>query len=419
MSLPSPEFLAEDLVLPLVIGGGLRKSFKLPNQVVLVEDPSNLAPDKPYLCLYMWEDFIPNKLDLFYESVRKQHQVFSKTVVYARVGELKKEHQYFLKELGVEKIIHATPDNHSLEKYFEQEVFEAEKIGSYYYYIYQIGQLIEAKNLEKLGDELNKYVIVELLNPKTFLFIKALLVLGQRFKAKTLLKQVLAEDPKCLWAAHQLSMVYLKDSDYRNMLELMERLNQYHCFNPQRNYYLGNIHFHLEDYERSLKLFKQSRKLFPQFASRFDEGVAKNRLALDLDSEEVQRSLQGKSLSNDFIEFLSAYVQRFYTKGKYEQSERLLKIALKSHGIESLHQRIFYNLSILYGTMGNRKACEECCKKCMAGKGAVLSEALALEKGLQKIREDSWKEAFSKLRLPLLSFAPRNLENKDLNRERI
>ena len=55
----------------------------------------------------------------------------------------------------------------------------------------------------------------------------------------------------------------------------------------------------------------------------------------------------------------------------------------------------------------------------MAGKGAVLSEALALEKGLQKIREDSWKEAFSKLRLPLLSFAPRNLENKDLNRERI
>ena len=271
----SEDFLDQDLELPLVIYGGKLESLKLPSQVRLKTENTHINYDRPYLIIYLWEGFIPDKIALFYESVRKQHQVFAKIVVYAKKEDIKKEHHYFFQELGVDQLVYASQDNSTIEQYIDERVFEAEKIGSDYGYTYQIGQLIESKNLDKLQEELKKIVIVELINPKTFLIVKALLTLGQRFTAKILLKQLLAADPQCLWAAHQLSMIYLKDSEYGNMLELMERLNTYHKFNPQRDYYLGNIHFHLEDYERSLSYFRDARQRFPQFSSRFDEGVSK------------------------------------------------------------------------------------------------------------------------------------------------
>lgn len=411
----SEDFIEQELELPLLVYGGKLELLSLPKQVKLIAGGADIIHDRPYICLCLWDGFIPDKIALFYELIRKQHQVFSRIVVYANKSDITKEHHYFFRELGVDQLVYLTPDHSSIEHYISERVFEAEKIGSDYGYTYQIGHLIESKNLDKLQEELNKFVIVELLNPKTFLMIKALLILGQRFTAKTLLKQLLAADPQCLWAAHQLSMAYLKDSEYGNMLELMERLNCYHKLNPQRDYYLGNIHFHLEDYERSLSYFRNARKRFPQFASRFDEGVAKNLLALDLEIETVKRILTGKTFSDDFVDFLSAYAQRFFAKSKFKQSLRLLKLGLSCSRGDFFHERITYNLSLVFGKLGERQACEEYFKKLLQFKGSKIPETEAFKKILDNAHGDSnqdWKQALSGLKLSLLSFSPRIHDEK-------
>ena len=412
----SHDFLEQDLELPLLVYGNLGVDLELPKQVKKITASAQMTHSQPYLCLYSWRDFFPDKLALFYESVRKQHQVFAKMAVFAHKPDLKREHHFFLKELGIDQVIDAGSSSPSIQQYVENEVFEAEKIGSEYHYINQIGQLIESKNLLKLREELKKIVIIELLNPKTFLMIKALLALGQRFNAKLLLKQVLAADPHCLWAAHQLSMVYLKDSEYGNMLEIMERLNHYHKLNPQRNYYLGNLHFQLEDYERSLSYFQESKKLFPQFSSRFDEGVAKNLLAIDVDADDVQHSLLNKKLSDDFLDFLSLYSQRFYSKSRYKQALRLLKIGIKGSSSDKVLQRVYYNLSIVYASLGEYQYSSECLNRSIEKGGQKIQEIAALSTSLSRHKDDykaAWASVLRQKKALLIDFSPSNLSKNE------
>lgn len=416
MSMLNQDYLDTEVEFPLVVYGSLPENFKVPPQVKLVSSQTKINHEKPYICVYVWEDFFPDKIGLLYESVRKQHHFFSKILVYLDEKNLKKDYRSFFRELGVEKLVEASSSGTSLEGYLKNQVYEAEKIGSDYCYMYQLGKLIGGQNLDKLKDELDKLVIVELLNPKTILLIKALLVIGQNLKAKVLLKKVLTADPECLWAAQQLSMAYLKDGEYGPMLELMERLNKYHGYNPQRIYYLGNTHFYLDNYQRSLYFFRDGCKRFPQFATRFNEGIAKNMLVLDFDLADVMATIGEKELSHDFLDFLSCYAKRFFAKKKFKQTLSLLRLALKGTCANQCRAGILYNLSVVNGMIGQSRASQECFEKCVSVGGRKISQIGSLEQALLKAQTQQaaqWQQVFAKEQRGLISFSPRDFANRE------
>ena len=358
-------------------------------ELILYNNEKNTNYTKPYYSLFSWEEYQPNRLDTLFEIVRKQNKILNTSILICNnMDDISPKEKNFINELGIMRVLSINEGKDQLQNYFDNEKYQAELVGSNYQHICEL----YAKYINNQSDEIETQLRMILNSnpnyPLKHLVANTYLSLKKNDEAEHVLRQLMISYPEELWPVHQLSLVYIKNSQYAKALELMERLETYHSTNPQRIYYLGNLYVKIYDFKKAYHLFSTGRNTCPQFANRFLDGLIIASIGLEKEYEEIAILLKERKILKDTVLYLSNLCKKYFDEKSFQKIEYILNI-LEISLSKSIHitSNLYYNMGVVDFYQNNIDRCMQALDKAIKINPAPVTPAAKFSNYLSKIQK--------------------------------
>jgi tetratricopeptide (TPR) repeat protein len=276
-------------------------------------------------------------------------------IVYAVApDELSQEILLLLQELGARHVSFGVSKNDDFRDHVKRICVEKHQIGSLDAYELDLELCYRSLDTDGVRQIIAKLKDLPASNEGVLrLVAMASLYTGETRRAEAALKNLLQLNPQNLWAANTLGKLYLRTNRAALGIETLRKLSRFHELNSDRLLTLGNAATLAGQIDVAEDALKKGETLTGGADGRFQEGLAKLKLARH-DVKGALQVLAGRGFSEDVISFLNMKAILAMRSGRFDEGMQYYDHALVGCGDDKpLKARIKFNVGLAYARNNN------------------------------------------------------------------
>jgi len=171
--------------------------------------------------------------------------------------------------------------------------------------------------------------------------------------AENHLKRLLQQNPQNLWAANSLGRLYLRSGRIQDGIDVLQRLSSFHDLNAERLLDLGDAYVRGNMPREAEQQFEKGIALTKGNDGRFDEGMAKVKLA-DQDITGAMKLLGDRDLSENVVSFLNMRAIMAIRSDRFDEGMQYYQVAVNgTNSDKELRAKLKFNMGLAYARAGD------------------------------------------------------------------
>jgi tetratricopeptide (TPR) repeat protein len=268
--------------------------------------------------------------------------------------ELGREHLLFSQEIGARYVAHGLGKGDDLKEHLKRLCIENHQAGAMQPFEIDIDRAYKAHDMAAMRRVIDKLAALPV-QSEEILRLQAItcMYVNEVKQAENHLKRLLLQNPQNLWAANSLGRLYLRSGRVQEGIEVLQRLSSFHDLNAERALELGDAYVRGNMPREAEKQFELGIKLTAGEDARFNEGLAKVKLA-DNDVTGAMKLLGNRDLSENVVSFLNMRAIMSIRSDKFEEGMQYYQVAVDgTPNDKELRAKLKFNMGLAYARTGD------------------------------------------------------------------
>lgn len=267
--------------------------------------------------------------------------------------ELTREHLLFSQEVGARYVAHGMSRGDDLKEHIKRLCVENHHAGALAPYEADIDRAYRAHDMSSMRRVIDKLTHLPVQSEEILrLMAIASLHVNEVKQAEKHLKRLLQQNPQNLWAANALGRLYLRSGRIQDGIDVLQRLSSFHDLNAERLLDLGEAYVRGNMPREAEAQFEKGIALTKGTDGRFDEGMAKVKLA-DQDLSGAMKILGDRDLSENVVSFLNMRAIMAIRSDRFEEGIQCYRVAINGTNTDKeLRAKLKFNMGLAYARTG-------------------------------------------------------------------